>query len=98
MRVRDRSRDYPALQIGEQDTDSRSPHGILPGRASRRPDLGGSERDSRHADPVGRFVAFNIGGNKSRLAALIHDPKGKVYIHRVMTLKEQDRGDWKDED
>lgn len=42
---------------------------------------------------------FDIGGNKFRLIAFISYPKGKVYILRVMTHKEYDRGGqrWKDD-
>ena len=42
---------------------------------------------------------FDIGGNRYRLVALISYPKGKVYILRVMTHREYDRGRqrWKDE-
>jgi mRNA interferase HigB len=42
---------------------------------------------------------FDIGGNKYRLAALISYAKGKVYVLRVMTHKEYDKGNqrWKDE-
>lgn len=54
-------------------------------------------RDYPHADLVGSYVVFNIGGNKFRLAVAIHFNKGKVYIHRVMTHKEYDRGEWKEE-
>lgn len=40
---------------------------------------------------------FDIGGNKFRLIALISYAKGKVYVLRVMTHKEYDRGNqqWK---
>jgi mRNA interferase HigB len=54
-------------------------------------------RDYTHADQVGRFTVFNIGGNKYRLAAVVSYPKGKVYVRRVMTHKEYDRGNWKEE-
>jgi mRNA interferase HigB len=42
---------------------------------------------------------FDIGGNKFRLIAFISYAKGKVYVLRVMTHKEYDRGGqrWKDE-
>jgi mRNA interferase HigB len=42
---------------------------------------------------------FDIGGNKFRLVAFISYAKGKVYILRVMTHKEYDKGNqgWKDE-
>ena len=54
-------------------------------------------RDYPHADQVGKFVIFNIGGRKYRLAAILSYPKAKVYVHRVMTHREYDRGDWKNE-
>jgi mRNA interferase HigB len=45
-------------------------------------------RDYSSADQVGKFVVFNIGGNKFRLAVVVSFNKGKIYIHRVMTHKE----------
>ena len=54
-------------------------------------------RDYPAADLVGRFVVFNIRGNHYRLAAIVSFNKGKVYVHRIMTHKEYDRGDWKQE-
>ena len=52
-------------------------------------------RDYPHADAVAPFVVFDVRGNKYRLVVRISYNKGKVYIHRVMTHKEYDRGDWK---
>jgi mRNA interferase HigB len=49
------------------------------------------------ADVVGRFVVFNIGGNKYRLIAVIHYNRGKVFIRHVLTHTEYDEGKWKDE-
>jgi mRNA interferase HigB len=42
---------------------------------------------------------FDIGGNKFRLVAFISYAKGKVYVLRVMTHKDYDRGrqQWKNE-
>ena len=48
-----------------------------------------------HADVVGDFTVFNIGGNKYRLATYINYRKGKVYIRHVMTHAEYSRKDWK---
>ena len=42
-----------------------------------------------------RVLIFDIGGNKFRLVAAISYPKGKVYVLRIMTHKEYDRGNWK---
>ena len=49
------------------------------------------------ADAVGRFVVFDIGGNKYRLITVIHYDRGKVYIRHVLTHAEYDEGKWKDE-
>jgi len=50
--------------------------------------------DYNSADQVGRFVVFNIGGNKYRLIAAIHYNRQIVFIRYVLTHKEYDDGDW----
>ena len=49
------------------------------------------------ADQVDRFTVFNIGGNKYRLIAVIHYNRGKVFVRHVLTHKEYDHGDWKND-
>ena len=44
---------------------------------------------------VGRFTVFDVGGNKYRLITAIHFNRRKVYVRRVLTHAEYDRGDWK---
>jgi mRNA interferase HigB len=41
------------------------------------------------------LTVFDIGGNKYRLIAAIHDNRRKVYIRDVLTHSEYDRGAWK---
>lgn len=48
------------------------------------------------ADKVGRYVIFNIGGNKYRLIASIHFNRQKVYIRHVLTHGEYNKGRWKE--
>ncbi len=48
-----------------------------------------------HADAVGEFTIFNIGGNKYRLATYIDYRTGRGYIRHVMTHEEYSREDWK---
>jgi len=48
-----------------------------------------------HADAVGDFTVFNIGGNKYRLAVYIKYPSRRIYIRYVMTHEEYSREDWK---
>lgn len=50
-----------------------------------------------HADQVGRFTVFNIGGHKFRLVVVIHFNRGKVFVRHVMTHAEYDLGDWKND-
>jgi mRNA interferase HigB len=40
-------------------------------------------------------VVFNIGGNDYRLVAAIHYNKQVVYVLRIMTHAEYDKGEWK---
>ena len=47
------------------------------------------------ADKVGKWIVFNIGGNKYRLITVIHFNRGKVYIRHVLTHPEYDKGSWK---
>ena len=49
------------------------------------------------ADQVDKFTVFNIGGNKYRLITVIHYNRGKVTVRHVLTHKEYDRGNWKDD-
>jgi mRNA interferase HigB len=48
-----------------------------------------------HADAVGEFTIFNIGGDKYRLATRINFQTGKVYIRHMLTHEEYSREDWK---
>ncbi len=47
------------------------------------------------ADKVGRYVVFNVGGNKYRLIASIHFNRQKVYIRHVLTHGDYSKGRWK---
>jgi mRNA interferase HigB len=47
------------------------------------------------ADFVGRLTVFNISGNHFRLVARIAYDLGIVFVRAVLTHKEYDRGDWK---
>ena len=46
------------------------------------------------ADSVGNCVVFDIGGNKYRPITRILYPSQKVFILKVMTHKEYDKGNW----
>ncbi len=48
-----------------------------------------------HADRVGPYTVFNIGGNKYRLITAIHLNRENVYIRHVLTHEEYGRGAWK---
>mgnify|MGYP000387663947 CR=1 FL=1 len=51
----------------------------------------------RLADKVGKFVVFNIGGNKYRLVAIVHFKYRKIYIRGVLSHREYDKEHWKRE-
>jgi mRNA interferase HigB len=48
-----------------------------------------------HADTVGLFTVFNIGGNKYRLVSAIKYRWQVVYIRNILTHAEYDEGKWK---
>jgi mRNA interferase HigB len=47
------------------------------------------------ADYVDGFTLFDVGGNRYRIAAVIHYDKQRMYIRQVMTHAEYDRNDWR---
>lgn len=47
------------------------------------------------ADYVDGFTLFDVGGNRYRIAAVIHYDKQRLYVRRVMTHAEYDRDDWR---
>ncbi len=49
-----------------------------------------------NADRMGKLTVFNIGGNKTRLISTIHYNTHRIYIRRILTHAEYDRGDWKE--
>ena len=50
-----------------------------------------------HADRVGKYTVINIGGRKFRLVIHIHFQTSIIFIHRMLTHKDDDDGGWKDE-
>ena len=51
--------------------------------------------DYPHADAVGRWTVFNIGGNDFRLVVEVVHATHEVFIRFVGTHQEHDRGQWK---
>jgi mRNA interferase HigB len=47
------------------------------------------------ASAVGKFVVFNVGGNKFRIITIIHYNKSKIFIRHVLTREEYDGEKWK---
>jgi mRNA interferase HigB len=48
-----------------------------------------------NADSVARWTVFNVKGNQYHLIIEINYEFGRVYIRRVLTYSEYDRGGWK---
>ena len=53
--------------------------------------------DFPQSNRYGRFVIFDIGGNKYRLIATVHYNRQKLYVRQVLTHAEYTRGHWKNE-
>jgi mRNA interferase HigB len=51
----------------------------------------------RHADIVGVCTVFNIKGNDYRLVVFISYEKQKIYVLKVMTHREYNKGKWKND-
>jgi mRNA interferase HigB len=47
------------------------------------------------ADQVGKYIIFNIGGNKYRLIAEVNYKRHKLFIRHVLTHADYTRGAWK---
>ena len=47
-------------------------------------------------DKAGRFIVFDIGGNKYRLIAMIDFDSGKLCVRHMLTHGEYDEGKWKE--
>jgi mRNA interferase HigB len=48
------------------------------------------------ADQAGRYIVFNIGGNKFRLVTIVRYQHQKVFIRACLTHGEYDENKWKD--
>jgi mRNA interferase HigB len=64
-------------------------------RRARWSNLAEVRKDFPHADAVGRFTVFNIGGNRYRLIASIKYEWQIVYVRHILTHAEYDKGAWK---
>lgn len=47
------------------------------------------------ADYVDGITVFNVGGNRYRIAGVVHYDKQRLYVRQVMTHSEYDRNDWR---
>lgn len=51
----------------------------------------------RTVDKVGKFVVFDIGGNKFRLIVVVHFNRKRIYVRAVLSHEEYDQDQWKNE-
>ena len=51
----------------------------------------------RTVDKVGRFVVFDIGGNKFRLIVVVHVNRKRIYVRAVLTHEDYDQDQWRNE-
>ena len=52
----------------------------------------------KSADAVDHFVVFNVGGHRLRVITVINYVAGKVFIRKVLTHKDYDKGLWKNDE
>ncbi len=52
---------------------------------------------TEHAARAEQNTIFNVGGNKFRIITFIDFESGRVYVRYVLTHKEYDQGDWKND-
>ena len=45
-------------------------------------------------DKIGKYVVFNIDGNKFRLITVVHFNRGKVYVRDILTHPEHGKEKW----
>lgn len=64
-------------------------------KARRWRSLADVRADFRHADSAGDWTVFNVGGNDFRLVVDIWYAGQIIYIKKVMTHAEYDKGKWK---
>jgi mRNA interferase HigB len=49
----------------------------------------------RSADYVDGYTLFDVGGNKYRIATVVHYDNQRLYVRQVMTHAEYDRNAWR---
>jgi mRNA interferase HigB len=69
-------------------------HWYVVSRRASWSSLADVRRDFRHADIVGKYTVFNIGGNKFRLIATVKYKWQVVYIRQILTRADYDEGAW----
>jgi mRNA interferase HigB len=47
------------------------------------------------ADYVDGYTVFDVGGNKYRIASVVHYDKQRLYVRQMMTHAEYDRNNWR---
>ena len=100
MRVISKARLKQFWQVpGNQDAEGplRAWHTHVNNRTVAWRSWGDVRAEFGNASLVGNCVIFNIGGNKYRLVTRILYPSQKVFILRVMSHAEYDKGNWKQE-
>ena len=70
-------------------------HWYLVARRAQWKNLADVHQDFPHADLVGVFTVFNVGGNKYRLIAVIKYRWQIVYIRHILTHREYTKEKWK---
>lgn len=87
------------LEFGDKHPDTRSAleHWYRTAKHNDFSSFAELKRTFSSVDQVGRLVVFDIGGNKARLISYVVYVKRRIYIRHILTHKEYDKGNWKEE-
>lgn len=87
------------LEFGDKHPDTRSAleHWYRTAKHNAFSSFAELKRTFSSVDQVGRLVVFDIGGNKARLISYVVYVKRRIYIRHILTHKEYDKGNWKEE-
>jgi len=66
-------------------------------RTTEFENFGQLKQTFRRVDKVGKFVVFDVGGNKFRLIVVVHFNRRRIYVRAVLTHEEYDQDHWKNE-
>ncbi len=97
MRVINPSKHFPAFIDKHPDSEKALKHWLQETESVEWKNFSDVRQTWGTASPVKDRIVFNIGGNKYRLIVGISYERATVYLKHLLTHREYDKGDWKNE-